>query len=226
MAASRRKKWIGLDEVLEKVLSDDFFGDESGSEGDSIDEEGEDQSDVDPELDNVGNIELFQPEHGVTPGTSASAGSSTSRQQSQRESELVRPDDCPIYTNLKERFDGNNCCTKKCLEQFEVREVYSYILSLSELEKIERDFLLMGKMVVCQRPPDETSHANKKRKVEKRQQMTYDYKYDHRTVCKTSFMTLHNIKKDLLDNLKKHLKENGSACPRLHKSKGEPFVMN
>ena len=47
----------------------------------------------------------------------------------------------------------------------------------------------------------------------KRQQITYDYRFDHRHVCKDTFMFLHNIGTKQLKNLRKHLQDN-SRVPR------------
>lgn len=52
-----------------------------------------------------------------------------------------------------------------------------------------------------------------------KQRITYDYKYDDRTVCQTVFMTSHDTTIGVLKAIQKQLKSTGPA-PRIHKSTG------
>ena len=64
--------------------------------------------------------------------------------------------------------------------------MYSIRLRMTELEKLERDMLLLGKLQVCARTASAISHARKV-SATKRQRITYQYSYDHRVVCKHAF---------------------------------------
>ena len=115
---------------------------------------------------------------------------------------------------------GSGCgCPHNCYSQFSEDEMYSIRLKMTELEKLERDMLLLGKLQVCARTASAISHARKV-SATKRQRITYQYSYDHRVVCKHAFCFLHAIGEKVLKNLQSHLKDNG-AIPREHGNKGQ-----
>ena len=105
-------------------------------------------------------------------------------------------------------------CPESCYEQFDEGEIYSIRLNMMELEKVEKDMLVLGKLQVMARSKDAICHARKKNNVQ-RKRVTYNYAYDDRTVCKSTFCFLHHIGSKVLKNLQQHLKENG-AVPREH----------
>ena len=57
---------------------------------------------------------------------------------------------------------GSGCgCPHNCYSQFSEDEMYSIRLKMTELEKLERDMLLLGKLQVCARTASTISHARK-----------------------------------------------------------------
>ena len=80
------------------------------------------------------------------------------------------------------------------------------------MTKVE-DMLLLGKLQVMSRVGDTIQHAGRAKLGEHR--VTCDYRFDHRHVCKDSFMFLHDIGTKQLKNLQKHLQDNGPV-PRQH----------
>ena len=89
---------------------------------------------------------------------------------------------------------------------------------MQELEKSQRDFVLLGKLQVLGKGAD-TSVSHSRKTSSKWQRVTYQYAYDHRILCKSAFCFLHCIGEKVLKNLHKHLKDNG-IIPREHRNKG------
>ena len=132
------------------------------------------------------------------------------------DSSLLMPvDDKLAVQAMIERGCG---CPHDCYKQFSEEEVCTIRLKMLELEKVERDMLILGKLMVCARLAGSISHARKVCST-KRQRITYEYSYDCRVVCKSLFCFLHVIGEKVLKNLQSHLKENGPT-PRVHGNKG------
>ena len=76
-------------------------------------------------------------------------------------------------------------CSEDCYSQFTEDELYDIRLTMHELSKQEKDMLLLGKLkvLIC---PGEVIHARKVSKV-KRRRITYQYAYDHHSVCERVF---------------------------------------
>lgn len=91
-------------------------------------------------------------------------------------------------------------CPHDCYKQFSEEEVCTIRLKMLELEKVERDMLILGKLMVCARLAGSISHARKVCST-KRQRITYEYSYDCRVVCKSLFCFLHVIGEKVLKNL-------------------------
>ena len=105
-------------------------------------------------------------------------------------------------------------CPEDCYSQFTEDEVYSIRLQMLELQKTEKEMLLLGKLQVCATPPDVVHHARKATKA-KRRRITYQYAFDGRYVCKPAFCFLHCTGEKALKNLQHHFKGNG-ITPRTH----------
>ena len=108
-------------------------------------------------------------------------------------------------------------CTGDCYDQFSFDELYSIRLQMNELEKSEKDMLVLGKLQILSRG-DDIKHARTVTSA-KRQRITFRYAYDHRSVCKDAFCFLHSIGEKVLKNLQKHLKDHGITS-RIHGNKG------
>ena len=122
--------------------------------------------------------------------------------------DLIIPDSDPVYSDIASKLSSGCVCSGSCLSQFSTDEVYTFHLSLFEMSKGERDMLILGKLQVLTRATDTIQHARQS-KLGKRQRITCDYSFDHRRVCRDAFLFLHNIGTKQLQNLRKHLQENG-----------------
>ena len=110
-------------------------------------------------------------------------------------------------------------CHEACYEQFNVKEVYDFRLSIMELDKHERDLFLMGKLQVLITDPSTVTHAGSTQAAKKQRRRAV-YAFDHRVVCQHTFCFLHNIGEFTLRALRKHIVEAG-PYPREHGSKGK-----
>ena len=100
-------------------------------------------------------------------------------------------------------------------------------LGMYELEKGDRDMLILGKLQVSMRDSKTVSHAGEGgggggggEAPAKHQRVTFKFAYDYRLVCKNAFCFIHVIGEKVLKNLQEHLKPNG-AVPRTHGNKGK-----
>lgn len=120
---------------------------------------------------------------------------------------------------VQDKYREGCGCGDNCYSQFSVDEVFLIRMNMSELEKGDKDMLILGKLQVCMHGSESVSHA-RKTTATKRQRVTFKFAYDYRSVCKTTFCFLHVIGEKILKNLQKHLKCNG-AIPRTHGNKGK-----
>ena len=88
---------------------------------------------------------------------------------------------------MKKELQKGCGCSKDCYSQFTEDELYDIQLTMHEISKQEKDMLLLGKLqvLIC---PGEVKHARKVSKA-KRQRITYQYAYDHRSVCERFFIS-------------------------------------
>ena len=89
---------------------------------------------------------------------------------------------------------------------------------MKELEKNERDMFLMDKLQLLVRDPGTVVHARSSKPV-KKQRLTVQYAFYHRTVRQNAFCFIHDIGLFALCALRKHITEAG-PCTRQHGSKG------
>lgn len=215
------KRWIGLSDVLESVLNDEYFAD---SDDDSIaNEDLGPELNLDIEYDTECDIEnrtaqvSKESAHQLPTGPAATSLSFATAAASS--SQPVSQDEDEVFAQLRQVMH-QVCCPKKCWDNFSINEVYSHVLSMRELEKSEKEMFIMGKLSLCSNPDDSTKHARKKRKGEDvRVRTTYKYQFDQRAVCQTAFIALHDSSIRVLKALQNHVKEYGPT-PRTHKLKG------
>lgn len=77
-------------------------------------------------------------------------------------------------------------CAENCYSQFTEDEIYYIRLCMLELQKCEKDILILGKLQVCANSGDVLYHARQSTKA-KRRRLTYQYAYDNRCVCMSAF---------------------------------------
>jgi hypothetical protein len=106
----------------------------------------------------------------------------------------------------------NGCgCAKNCFTQLTYETVFNRISSLREMEKNEKELIIMG--------------ALKKLGVDKsrcrgteRKRVRYAYTFEGQSVCVEAFKVCYDIKERQLRNLTKHVNDFG-VVPREHKLK-------
>ena len=83
-------------------------------------------------------------------------------------------------------------CSQACYNQFTEEELYSIRLNMFELQKVEKDILLLGKLQVLANATDVIHHSRQEVNVQRRR-VTYHYAFDGRPMCKSVFWFLHYI---------------------------------
>ena len=80
---------------------------------------------------------------------------------------------------VRRELEKGCSCHEACYSNFTEDEIYSVSLSMHELQKSEKDVLLLGKLQVCANASSVTQHA-RQAKCAKRRRVTYKYAYDSR----------------------------------------------
>ena len=93
-------------------------------------------------------------------------------------------------------------------------KVDSHRLNVRELEKSEKDMLLLGVLASIQFDKEETGKG-KKRKHE-----FCRYSFEGERICAGAFRFIYDLSDFHLKQLRKHMKENGPAVPRVHGNRG------
>ena len=127
---------------------------------------------------------------------------------------VISSESDPLYIKIDEKLSEGCSCSISCLSQFETNEVFRFHLMLCEMQKCEKDMLLLGKLQVISKAQDDTHHA-RQTTAGKRKRVTCEYAFDRRPVCRDGFLFLHNLGSKQLKNLQHHLKLNGPV-PREH----------
>ena len=182
------------EEEIEVLESDDdeFFG-ETRNRRSSVNESESELSEGE-EIEEQGILDADHVDIRIQRATRNDGDDTTAPEESQAadNSSSTSPDSDPIYRAITRKLSAGCLCSGDCLSQFSAEEVYLFHLSLFEMTKVEKDMLLLGKLQVTSRVGDTIQHAGRA-KPGKRQRVTCDYRFDHRHVCKDSFMFLHDI---------------------------------
>lgn len=108
-------------------------------------------------------------------------------------------------------------CKLKCYTLFPVNELNQQKLNCVELTTKELDLVLTSKLQALTLNGNMTGAC--KRPTKERQRAYTTYMHNGKPVCKSFFMNIHNVGKDRMGALLKHLTENG-LVPRVKKSGG------
>ena len=210
MSARKEHVIYGLSDADATTLQsddEDFYGLES----DSCDEEGRGTATNDisdnEEVDESGILDTDELHSRVS--RICETQTDSAHEPSTSAAGLVCPDNDPIYSAPSRKISARCSCSDNCLAQFTPSEVFSFHLSLCEMSKVEKDMLVLRKLHVLSRATDSTDHVRLGKRV------TCNYFFDHRPVCKASFLLLHDMGAKQLKNLQKHLRECGPV-PREH----------
>lgn len=111
-------------------------------------------------------------------------------------------------------FNQRGCeCTKKCSAKFTVEEIYDHILNVREMTKDEKELYIMGVV-------GEVTNNDKTKRGKKRQRMRHVFRFHGQVVCKGTFLLCYDIGRTSLQNIIKHIEEQG-LTPRRHGNKGK-----
>ncbi|KAK3105662.1 hypothetical protein FSP39_002952 [Pinctada imbricata] len=105
-------------------------------------------------------------------------------------------------------------CKRKCFDMFTENEIYQHRLSMRELDKFEKEALLLGKLT-----QSEIRGTNRCKLTGERQRQNFNYSFNQNAICETAFLLFHDIGNKAFKNLKQHYKENGIES-RVHGHKG------
>ena len=103
-------------------------------------------------------------------------------------------------------------CNQECLKKFSKDEIEAHRLNLCDMEKEEKDLLVMGVLLSGQFESHDTRRG-------KRKHDWYRYSFQGEKICAGAFRYLYDIGKKAMRSLKRHLAENG-AVPRVHGNRG------
>ncbi|KAK3106530.1 hypothetical protein FSP39_022025 [Pinctada imbricata] len=105
-------------------------------------------------------------------------------------------------------------CKRKSFDIFTENEIYQHRLSMRELDKFEKEAILLGKLA-----QSEIRGTNRCKLTGERQRQNFYYSFNQNAICETAFLLFHDIGNKAFKNLKKHYKENGIET-RVHGHKG------
>ena len=107
---------------------------------------------------------------------------------------------------------GNCGCAKNCFSTFSYEEMYDHILTMREMDKHEKEMLIMGTLKKIGVDKNRCRSSERKR-------TRYGYTFLGHSICRHAFETIFDIGKRALENLTSHINTNGKV-PREHGNKG------
>ena len=232
-----RPRRFTVDEALRLMMEendDDFFGVESCQVGDGSDSDEESDNDSGGQGPSGGGVGAACGDGGgdtdddddageypldrvVDPGSAAarycgllqekSSGNEGSASASAEDSgERASPTGA-----LPRRVCG---CQSNCLKNFDPAELEESILNMRDMEKSERDLIILGILESLRHSKERTTKGTK------RTRERFAYKFQGSRVCVSAFRIVYDLGKKHLVNLITHLEENG-AVPRVHGNTGK-----
>ena len=120
--------------------------------------------------------------------------------------------DCDVPQNDDDLMPFSCKCLRNCLTHFERSELISHILNIRELNKDEKELMIMG--VLQKVGKDDLTTKKKTRK-----RIRYVYKFKGVSVCHEAFQIIYDITDHVLDSLMKHVNSHG-IVPRVHGNTG------
>ena len=120
--------------------------------------------------------------------------------------------DCDVPQNDDDLMPFSCKCLRNCLTHFERSELISHILNIRELNKDEKELMIMG--VLQKVGKDDLTTKKKTRK-----RIRYVYKFKGVSVCREAFQIIYDITDHVLDSLMKHVNSHG-IVPRVNGNTG------
>ena len=103
-------------------------------------------------------------------------------------------------------------CSMACLRKFTQEEIDIHRLNMQEMEKEEKELIIMGVLMSTQFEKEASSRG-------KRKHQYFAYSFQGEKVCAGAFRFIYDIGKKAMRNLKLHLEKNGPV-PRRHGNLG------
>ena len=234
MACRRTRRYFTVDEALDKVLDDfenELFGlnargSESEDDDDSVD--GDDRpvtisSDVDDDgehddhfldrgIDVQQAVKAFVHQPASQPGGSEDMGDATS-------STAANTDQCSGNVSSASALKGQSvpeakrCFSKDCLKHFDAAEILQSRMNSQELERDEKDMLLLGILESLKYSSEENYYGKKRKRA------AFCYKFQGLQICVNAFRYIYSIGTRQFKNILKHLETVGPT-PRVHGNSG------
>jgi hypothetical protein len=107
---------------------------------------------------------------------------------------------------------------RSCIEQFNDEEKNTIKMNIQEMTCYEKDLLLLG-IISCSINLTEMTLSKKQKNVRRKKNRIRHFFYEHRRICRDTFMYLFDISKIKLQNLREWYATNG-LIPRKKKSGG------
>ena len=104
-------------------------------------------------------------------------------------------------------------CDSRCFRFFDAGEIEAHRLSIQDLEKTEKEVLVLGVLESCRHEEEQTTKGKRRRRTR------FSYQYRGHPVCVTAFRHFYSLGQKEFRNLLNHLSENG-AIPCVHGNKG------
>lgn len=100
-----------------------------------------------------------------------------------------------------------------CLKKFEKKKITEHRLNMQELDKNEKDLVIMGQLQACGLSKGNTTRTGD------RKRHRFSYQFENESICVDCYIYINNISIKYLKNLRKHIYTNG-ILPRRHGNAG------
>ena len=126
----------------------------------------------------------------------------------------VDGDECPDLNlqTISQKISKGCGCKKCCLEQFQENVIYDNILNVSEMDKDQREMVIMSAFDVKSKDSTSTKRGSRK-------QFHCTFRFNGKEICRDAFKVIYNVGEVVLRNLLTHVKTQG-ITPRSHGNKG------
>lgn len=160
-------------------------------------------------VDDTNAVEFDSLENDQEPFTQDSRIAEYCRDNASSDSEVNESSEEDFNVGTSENKCG--CGDKNCLSQFKSSEIAEHILNIQEMDKVEKEMLIMGSL---------QRHTNEQVKGGKRKRVKVSYMFQGRRICKRAYRHIYDVGERTLKNLLKHMRVNG-IVPRIHGNMGK-----
>ena len=125
-------------------------------------------------------------------------------------------DDCSDVDlqSLRQKISQGCGCKKNCFEQFQENVIYDNVLNISEMDKDQRELVIMSNFEIKHKDSTSTKRGLN------RKQYHCVFRFNGREVCRETFKVAYNFGEVSLRNIVSHVKTHG-VVPRVHGNRGK-----